>query len=137
MQSKKLINKKMGSTSMERGTYLPKHFIAVLVFSLVLLMLCILASIMFGARPLSLQEVIEGLMQNPDSSAASIIQKRVLRTIFCLCCGIALGISGALMQSVTRNPIADPSLLGVNPGAAVVVGCGMVFFRNSADCRDI
>lgn len=121
----------MGSTSMERGTYLPKHFIAVLVFSLVLLMLCILASIMFGARPLSLQEVIEGLMQNPDSSAASIIQKRVLRTIFCLCCGIALGISGALMQSVTRNPIADPSILGVNTGAALFVVCGMVFFQIS------
>ena len=116
---------------MERGTYLPKHFIAVLVFSLVLLMLCILASIMFGARPLSLQEVIEGLMQNPDSSAASIIQKRVLRTIFCLCCGIALGISGALMQSVTRNPIADPSILGVNTGAALFVVCGMVFFQIS------
>src|SRR5690606_31478826 len=131
MQSKKLINKKMGSTSMERGTYLPKHFIAVLVFSLVLLMLCILASIMFGARPLSLQEVIEGLMQNPDSSAASIIQKRVLRAIFCLCCGIALGISGALMQSVTRNPIADPGILGVNTGAALFVVCGMVFFQIS------
>lgn len=117
---------------MERGTYLPKHFVAVVVVSLVLLAVCILASIMFGARPLSMQEVIDGLLkQNPDSNATSIVQKRILRTVFGLCCGAALGISGALMQSVTRNPIADPSILGVNTGAALAVVCGMVFFQIS------
>ena len=117
---------------MERSTYLPKHFAAVFIISIILIAVCILASLMFGARPLRLQEVLDVLLkQNPDSYAASVVDKRVLRTIFCLCCGAALGISGALMQSVTRNPIADPSILGVNTGAALFVVCGMAFFQIS------
>ena len=47
------------------------------------------------------------------------------RTVFSVMCGAALGVSGALMQSVTRNPIADPSILGVNTGAALFVVCGI------------
>src|SRR5690606_7937612 len=46
-----------------------------------------------------------------------------------LFCGAALGVSGALMQSVTRNPIADPSILGVNTGASLFVVCGIAFLH--------
>lgn len=53
-------------------------------------------------------------------------------TIFCFLCGAALGVSGALMQSVTRNPIADPSILGVNTGASLFVVCGIAFLNISA-----
>jgi iron complex transport system permease protein len=48
--------------------------------------------------------------------------------------GASLGISGALMQSITRNPIADPSILGVNTGASLFVVIGIAFFNiNSAN----
>lgn len=118
---------------MERGHYYPKYFTPVLVVSLVLLVLCIIASLMFGARSLSIQEVLDGLIQqNPENVSTSVIQKRIIRTIFGLCCGAALGIAGVLMQSVTRNPIADPSILGVNTGAALFVVCGMAFFQINA-----
>lgn len=78
----------------------------------------------------SVQEVMDGLFyQNQDSYGASVVQKRVSRTIFSLCCGGALGIAGVLMQSVTRNPLADPSILGVNTGAALFVVSGITFFN--------
>lgn len=115
---------------MERNRFYPKSFIPVLVIFLVLLVLGIIASFMFGARSLTLQEVIDGLMKHQgEIYETSVVQKRVIRTIFALCCGAALGIAGVLMQSVTRNPIADPSILGVNTGAALFVVCGMAFFQ--------
>ncbi|MDA5110894.1 iron ABC transporter permease [Brevibacillus thermoruber] len=115
---------------MERNRFYPKSFIPVLVIFLVLLVLGIIASFMFGARSLTMQEVIDGLMKHQgEIYETSVVQKRVIRTIYALCCGAALGIAGVLMQSVTRNPIADPSILGVNTGAALFVVCGMAFFQ--------
>jgi iron complex transport system permease protein len=115
---------------MERNRFYPKSFIPVLVIFLVLFVLGIIASFMFGARSLTMQEVIDGLMKHQgEIYETSVVQKRVIRTIYALCCGAALGIAGVLMQSVTRNPIADPSILGVNTGAALFVVCGMAFFQ--------
>lgn len=118
---------------MVRNRNLPKHFTPVLAASLALLILSVIASLMFGARSLTLQEVLHGLSGNdPDSYASSVIQKRVIRTLFGLCCGAALGTAGVLMQSVTRNPLADPSILGVNMGASLFVVGGMAFFQISS-----
>lgn len=118
---------------MERSRYYPKHFTPVFAVSIIALILCVIASLLFGARSLSIQEVLDGLLkQHPETFATSIIQKRMVRTLFGLCCGAALGIAGVLMQSVTRNPIADPSILGVNMGAALFVVCGMAFFQISS-----
>lgn len=66
-----------------------------------------------------------------DSYDAIVVQERIPRTLFSLCCGAALGVSGSLMQAVTRNPIADPSILGVNTGAALFVVSGIAFFQIS------
>jgi iron complex transport system permease protein len=118
---------------MERSRYYPKYFIPVFAASLALLVLCVIASLLFGARPLTIQELWDGFtMPQSENFAASIIQKRIVRTLFGLCCGAALGIAGVLIQSVTRNPIADPSILGINMGASLFVVCGMAFFRISA-----
>jgi len=117
---------------MERRRFVPKHFTLILTVSIVLFIACVLASLAFGARWLSLSELAEGLKSlHSDTVTANILEKRWLRTIFGLCCGAALGIAGVLMQSVTRNPLADPSILGVNTGAALFVVCGMAFLRIS------
>ena len=73
---------------------------------------------------------MDGLF-HPDvqSHGANVVRQRMARTIFSIMCGAALGVSGALMQSVTRNPIADPSILGVNTGAALFVVCGISFLN--------
>lgn len=118
---------------MMRSSFLPKRFAPLLAVSLALLVLSVTASLVFGARSLTLQEVLDGFMrQDADSYAASVFQKRVIRTLFGLICGAALGTAGVLMQAVTRNPLADPSILGVNMGAALFVVCGMAFFQISS-----
>ena len=60
---------------------------------------------------------------------ALVVRERIPRTIFSIMAGACLGVSGALMQSITRNPIADPSILGVNTGASLFVVAGMAFFN--------
>ena len=75
-------------------------------------------------------EVIFG--NDLDSIEATIILQRIPRTVFGILAGGALGISGALMQSITRNPIADPSILGVNTGASLFVVAGIAFFNITA-----
>lgn len=123
---------------MERSRYYPKHFTLIIVISLVSVTLCVIASLVFGARSLPIQEVWQSIfMQQSDSYTASVIEKRLIRTIFGMCCGIALGIAGVLMQSVTRNPIADPSILGVNMGASLFVVCGMASFQISTPSQYI
>ncbi|SDX55404.1 iron ABC transporter permease [Paenibacillus sp. CF384] len=110
----------------------PKHFAIVLIIGLAVLGACILASLAFGSRVLGMKEMVDGLFNTgTDSFGASIMHQRVARTVFSLCCGGALGIAGSLMQAVTRNPIADPSVLGVNTGAALFVVCGIAFFHIS------
>lgn len=101
-----------------------------LVLGIVLLIVTIIASLVLGARVVSFQELMDGLFyQNQDSYGANVVQKRISRTVFSLCCGAALGIAGVLMQAVTRNPLADPSILGVNTGATLFVVIGITFFH--------
>lgn len=114
------------------NVHVPRHLTKVLAFFSVALTACVLASLVFGARTLTWEEITAGLSYSgTESYAVSVVQERVPRTVFSLCCGVALGISGALMQAVTRNPIADPSILGVNTGAALFVVAGLAFWNIS------
>ena len=80
------------------------------------------ASLHFGLRNYSTQVVFTALFA-PDGSPDSLIISglRVPRTLVALVVGAALGTSGLLMQSVFRNPLAEPGLLGVNAGASFAV----------------
>ena len=86
------------------------------------LALVLLLSISVGARPIPVDRVW-GLVWSPDGSDDAIIvhDLRIPRTILGLVVGAALGVGGALMQALTRNPLADPGLLGVNAGASAAV----------------
>jgi iron complex transport system permease protein len=110
----------------------PKNFIKVLILLVILLSISVLASLAFGSRSIGWTQLMDGLL-HPDvqSHEANVVRQRISRTIFSLMCGAALGVSGALMQSVTRNPIADPSILGVNTGASLFVVCGISFLNIS------
>ncbi|WP_276354836.1 FecCD family ABC transporter permease [Cohnella caldifontis] len=112
--------------------HIPRNFTAVLLAGLVLLGICVVASLVLGSRLVSVKELIDGLFHpDMDSYGAGVVHKRISRTVFGLFCGAALGVSGALMQAVTRNPIADPSILGVNSGASLFVVCGIAFLNIS------
>ncbi|WP_246777829.1 FecCD family ABC transporter permease [Buchananella hordeovulneris] len=86
-----------------------------------------LASIAFGARVVGLAEIWAGISGQGSDIGALAVAERLPRTAIALCCGACLGVSGALMQAVTRNPIADPGILGVNTGASLAVVSGIAF----------
>ncbi|PWJ56236.1 iron complex transport system permease protein [Quadrisphaera granulorum] len=88
------------------------------------------ASLAVGARVIPLHDVWAAL-DTPDVTNSNhvIVQTlRLPRTVLAVVVGVALGLSGALMQGVTRNPLADPGILGVNAGAALSVVCAASFF---------
>ena len=105
---------------------------------LVFLILCAVASVSYGAKPVSLHSIFAalGLGSGPEFEV-SVVQARIPRTLFGVIAGAALGISGALMQALTRNPIADPSILGINTGASLFVVSGMAFFHISSNSQYI
>lgn len=107
-------------------------------FALVLLALAGIASVSFGARVVGWSDVLAGLGQvltgsdAGDSIARAAVEVRVPRTVLAMIAGASLGLAGAVMQGVTRNPLADPGLLGVTTGAALAVVVGIAFFGLSA-----
>lgn len=106
--------------------------ITMLIGSITCLVLCYLASLAFGARYVSPNEVIHSLLNAEYSSFnALVVRERIPRTVFSIIAGASLGVSGTLMQAITRNPIADPSILGVNTGASLFVVSGIAFFHIS------
>ncbi len=110
-----------------------KKFVLVIILYLALLSVIAMFSVSLGVKRIAFSKVMEVIFGNDlDSIEATIILQRIPRTVFGILAGGALGISGALMQSITRNPIADPSILGVNTGASLFVVAGIAFFNITA-----
>ncbi len=86
------------------------------------------ASLSIGSREVAWSDIAAALRGEVDSVAQAAIAKRIPRTVLALLAGAALGIAGAVMQGVTRNPLADPGILGVNMGAALAIVTGMAWF---------
>jgi iron complex transport system permease protein len=93
-----------------------------------ILLLVALASIAIGAKELSLEQVWHGLFQDSGTYGDVVVGERVSRTLLGLLAGAALGLSGAVLQALTRNPLADPGLLGINAGASAAVVTAITFF---------
>lgn len=90
--------------------------------------LVVMASIAVGSKDIPLTIVLDALLAYDDSDDHAIIQAlRLPRTLLGVMIGVALGLAGALIQAFSRNPLADPGILGVNAGAAffVVLGVGV------------
>jgi iron complex transport system permease protein len=87
-------------------------------------------SLATGARPIPLDVVWNALTAFDASNTEHRIiwDLRLPRTLVGLLVGAALGLSGAVLQGATRNPLADPSILGIHAGASVAVVFGIAFF---------
>lgn len=86
-----------------------------------------LLSLGVGAKFIPAGTVLEAFTDFQDTADhAIILQNRLPRTLLGICVGMALGAAGALIQGITRNPLADPGILGVNAGAsfAIVIAIG-------------
>lgn len=100
-----------------------------LLAAVVVLALACAASLAIGARGLSLETVWQALTQfSPDAGNHAVVHTRIPRTVLGLVAGAALGLAGAAMQGVSRNPLADPGIMGVNAGAALAVVAGIYLF---------
>ncbi|WP_305290016.1 FecCD family ABC transporter permease [Paracoccus wurundjeri] len=95
----------------------------ILCGALVLLLLIMVLSLGTGSRAIPWSEAMAALWAPDPRNDLHLIVRvlRVPRTLLAVMAGAALGIAGAMMQAVTRNPLAEPGILGINAGAAVAV----------------
>lgn len=84
-------------------------------------------SFAIGTRDVSLDEVVAGLLGDTDAVGAAAVAARVPRTVLAILVGAALALSGTTLQAVTRNPLADPGILGLSMGASLAVVAAMAF----------
>lgn len=100
-----------------------RRTLIVAVIGVVLLAVLLVLSLAVGARPIAPVDVWHALVSadasNPDHVV--VLTQRVPRTVIGVCAGAALALAGTVMQGLTRNPFADPGLLGLNAGASVAV----------------
>ncbi|MFB6857498.1 FecCD family ABC transporter permease [Streptomyces sp. NPDC056341] len=99
-----------------------------LLGAVVVLLLLLVVSIAIGAKPLSVDQVWNGLFDDTGTFSDVVVGERLARTLLGLLAGVALGLSGAVLQALTRNPLADPGLLGINMGASAAVVTAVSFF---------
>ncbi|MFB7273831.1 FecCD family ABC transporter permease [Streptomyces sp. NPDC056244] len=101
-----------------------------LLISLGVLLLVCGASIAIGAKSVPLGDVWHGLVHDSGTgNDVIVVDVRLPRTVLGLLVGTALGLAGAVMQALTRNPLAEPGLLGVNAGAAAAVVSAISFLN--------
>ncbi|MFI8826869.1 FecCD family ABC transporter permease [Streptomyces sp. NPDC053431] len=94
----------------------------------VALLLAILLSLAVGARAVPPATVFDALAHGATGPDAEVVrQLRVPRTLIGLMVGAALAIAGTALQGITRNPIADPGILGISQGASVGVVLAIAF----------
>tara|TARA_R110002012_G_scaffold190935_1_gene358584 strand:- start:2960 stop:3913 length:954 start_codon:yes stop_codon:yes gene_type:complete len=94
----------------------------------VLLGIAAILSVALGARAVGWPEIVAALSGHVETVGDAAVASRLPRTLLAMLAGAALGVSGGVMQGLTRNPLADPGLLGVNAGAALAVVVGIAWF---------
>jgi len=98
-----------------------------------LLLLSALASLLLGAGNLPLQESLTVFTGQSTTEAQFVVMElRLPRLVIGLVAGLSLGIAGALLQTLTRNPLAEPGLLGVSAGSSFAVSLAILFGASTA-----
>lgn len=93
------------------------------------LLVLVALSVAVGTRDVGLGDITSALGGKVETIGEAAVAMRIPRTFLALLAGAALGLAGAIMQGVTRNPLADPGILGVNMGASLAVVVGVAWFH--------
>lgn len=97
-----------------------------ILLSLIILLLGVILALLLGANQVTMNDIYQSVFHNDNSIVHITLRDvRLPRVIAVLMTGGILGSTGAMMQGITRNPIAEPSLLGINQGATLVIA---IFF---------
>lgn len=99
-----------------------------MLVALAIVAILMVASTMIGSRNVGLDDILAAYLGSTSGFDQAAVAKRIPRTLLAVSVGAGLGISGAVMQGVTRNPLADPGILGVNTGASLAVVVGIAYF---------
>ncbi|WP_427110135.1 FecCD family ABC transporter permease [Lysinibacillus xylanilyticus] len=103
------------------------------LLALILLALTVTISLCIGAANTSIQDVYQAIVGQDGGKHYSILREiRFPRIIAAIFVGSALAVAGAIMQGVTRNPLADPGLLGLTAGANAALALTMAFVPNTS-----
>ena len=115
-----------------------KFKISFIIISLLVLLATILVSLKLGSVNITFKELISGLFSGQSDGNIGIIKDlRMPRVIIAVLVGANLAIAGVLLQSVIRNPLADPYITGISSGACVVTVFFMVFIPSVTNLRPI
>lgn len=122
-----------GTPSGAAATRRPRRLRAAWLLASVLLLVALAAlSVAVGSRDVGLDDIVAALGGSSETLDEAAVTKRIPRTLLAVLVGAALGLAGAVMQGVTRNPLADPGILGVNMGASLAVVTGIAWFGLTA-----
>ena len=120
-------------TSHPTGGSLRTRRVLGLVAAIITLIVVIAASLAIGARDMPLSEVLGAFFEpNGSDDQLVVLELRLPRTVLGILVGMGLGLAGGLIQALTRNPLADPGILGVNAGASLAITIGVAFFGISS-----
>lgn len=107
-------------------------------FKGILILLCLillglfLLSLTLGSSHLSLTTILKALLRQTDKKTSLILLNiRLPRVLAALLAGASLALSGLLLQTLTRNPLADSGILGINAGAGIVIALAISFFKTT------
>ena len=114
-----MINEKQGSIS----------FIYKLIAGFIFLMMMFMIAMVFGAADTTMKDVWLALTTNVNTDATLVLREiRFPREVAAILVGAALSVAGAIMQGLTRNPLADPGLLGLTAGANAALAIALFVF---------
>ncbi|MFD4632660.1 FecCD family ABC transporter permease [Streptomyces sp. NPDC058284] len=100
----------------------PVRRAAVLAAAVVALLLAVLLSLAVGARAIAPTAVFDALLHGGHGDSAEVVRgMRLPRTVLGVLVGASLALAGTVLQGMTRNPIADPGILGISQGASAAV----------------
>lgn len=119
--------KKMTKNTLYSTSFLYKLVTAILVFAAMFIV-----AIVFGAADITVKDVWLALTSNASDDNINIIREiRLPREMAAIFVGAALAVSGAIMQGITRNPLADPGLLGLTAGANAALAIIIAFMPSA------
>ncbi|MCO0597455.1 iron ABC transporter permease [Peribacillus butanolivorans] len=114
----------------ENQRFIP--FMYKLIIAIVAFIGMFIISMVFGAADATVKDVWQALTSNATGDKISIIREiRLPREVAAIFVGAALAVSGAIMQGMTRNPLADPGLLGLTAGANAALAITLAFIPSA------
>jgi iron complex transport system permease protein len=102
------------------------RFTIVMIVGLILLIAVALLSLRLGAVPTPIADIIEGMM----TGQGVVVKYRLPRLVIAILVGINMALSGAILQSVTRNPLAAPDIIGISAGGGLAAVIMLLMFPN-------